>query len=185
MTKGTARSDKSEKGKERIEGRSHSSVLSARELEVVVLVANGLANKEIARQLHVSEGTIKLHLHNIYRKLGKPAVVEFGSVVEEGSKSSRHIVVVEAQTKGPLFELPEFELPEFELPKFELPAIETPSGTVKIAMKELYRRIGMLPEITEEEIYTIIGTLLDRMNTNVQEMRDEIAAAKGKASLER
>jgi DNA-binding NarL/FixJ family response regulator len=48
----------------------HTSVLSAREQEVVVLAAKGLANKQIARQLDVSEGTVKLHLHNIYRKLG-------------------------------------------------------------------------------------------------------------------
>lgn len=49
---------------------SHTRVLSAREQEVTHLVATGLANKEIARRLHVSEGTVKLHLHSIYRKLG-------------------------------------------------------------------------------------------------------------------
>jgi len=49
---------------------SHTRALSAREQEVMHLVAEGLANKEIARRLHVSEGTVKLHLHSIYRKLG-------------------------------------------------------------------------------------------------------------------
>ena len=41
-----------------------------REREVMRLAAEGLANKAIARELNVTEGTIKLHLHNIYRKLG-------------------------------------------------------------------------------------------------------------------
>ena len=41
-----------------------------REREVMRLAAEGLGNKAIARQLSVSEGTIKLHLHNVYRKLG-------------------------------------------------------------------------------------------------------------------
>ena len=40
-----------------------------REREVMRLAAEGLTNKAIAHQLRVSEGTIKLHLHNIYRKL--------------------------------------------------------------------------------------------------------------------
>ena len=33
-------------------------------------VAKGLSNQEIAEKLIVSEGTIKIHVHNIYRKLG-------------------------------------------------------------------------------------------------------------------
>jgi DNA-binding NarL/FixJ family response regulator len=44
--------------------------LTARELEVAVLVAEGLSNKEIARRLDHNEGTVKIHLHNIYEKLG-------------------------------------------------------------------------------------------------------------------
>jgi DNA-binding NarL/FixJ family response regulator len=49
---------------------SMTDVLSAREREVMLLAAKGLANKEIARELKITEGTIKLHLHNIYWKLG-------------------------------------------------------------------------------------------------------------------
>ena len=44
--------------------------LSAREREVMLLAAKGFANKAIARELNITEGTIKLHLHKIYQKLG-------------------------------------------------------------------------------------------------------------------
>jgi len=53
-------------------GRSaaaEESVLSARELEVLRLVAAGSTNGEIARKLWVTEQTVKFHLSNIYRKL--------------------------------------------------------------------------------------------------------------------
>ena len=46
-----------------------NSVLSARELEVLKLVAGGATNSEIARKLWVTEQTVKFHLSNIYRKL--------------------------------------------------------------------------------------------------------------------
>jgi two-component system nitrate/nitrite response regulator NarL len=45
-------------------------MLSMREREVMLLAAKGLANKVIARELNVTEGTIKLHLHSVYQKLG-------------------------------------------------------------------------------------------------------------------
>jgi two-component system nitrate/nitrite response regulator NarL len=35
----------------------------------VLLIADGLSNKEIGRRLELSEGTVKIHLHNIYQKL--------------------------------------------------------------------------------------------------------------------
>ena len=43
--------------------------LTSREWEVATLVAKGLSNKEIARHLNAAEGTVKIHLHNIYEKL--------------------------------------------------------------------------------------------------------------------
>ena len=46
------------------------SVLSQREVEVASLVACGLSNKQVARQLGVAEQTIKQHMHRILRKLG-------------------------------------------------------------------------------------------------------------------
>jgi LuxR family transcriptional regulator, maltose regulon positive regulatory protein len=44
--------------------------LSERELEVLRLVAAGMKNAEIAKELFVVVGTIKSHLNSIYRKLG-------------------------------------------------------------------------------------------------------------------
>jgi DNA-binding NarL/FixJ family response regulator len=44
--------------------------LTERELEVLRLMAAGAANSHIARQLWVTEQTVKFHLSNIYRKLG-------------------------------------------------------------------------------------------------------------------
>ncbi|MGB0100934.1 MAG: response regulator transcription factor [Nocardioides sp.] len=44
--------------------------LSARELEVLQLLAEGLRTVEIARQLHLGQSTVKLHLSRVYSKLG-------------------------------------------------------------------------------------------------------------------
>lgn len=43
--------------------------LSAREREVLVLVARGTSNRDIARELFISEATVKTHLTHIYGKL--------------------------------------------------------------------------------------------------------------------
>jgi DNA-binding NarL/FixJ family response regulator len=42
--------------------------LTPREYEITTLVSAALSNKEIARRLGVTEGTVKVHLHNIYQK---------------------------------------------------------------------------------------------------------------------
>jgi DNA-binding NarL/FixJ family response regulator len=52
----------------RMSGRIFSQ-LSAREIEVLRLIAKGLANKEIATALEVVEGTVKIHVTNILAKL--------------------------------------------------------------------------------------------------------------------
>jgi len=43
--------------------------LTERELEVLALIAEGLANKEIATALHISENTVKTHVRHILEKL--------------------------------------------------------------------------------------------------------------------
>ena len=45
-------------------------VLSPREREIVSLVSSGLSNKLVARELGLTEGTVKVHLHAIFRKTG-------------------------------------------------------------------------------------------------------------------
>ena len=50
--------------------RSLEEPLSERELEVLRLLAQGRRNGEIARDLVVSENTVKAHVKHIYRKLG-------------------------------------------------------------------------------------------------------------------
>ena len=45
-------------------------ILTTREREIALLVAEGLSNKQVAERLAIAEGTVKIHLHNIYRKCG-------------------------------------------------------------------------------------------------------------------
>jgi two-component system, NarL family, nitrate/nitrite response regulator NarL len=45
------------------------TVLTERERQIMHLVSEGLSNKEVGRQLNISDGTIKVHLHHIYQKL--------------------------------------------------------------------------------------------------------------------
>lgn len=64
-----------------------SEILSARELEVLKLVARGLSNKEIGRSLNMAPETVKWHLKNIFEKLNVSSrieAVQIGLGVGEG-----------------------------------------------------------------------------------------------------
>lgn len=50
--------------------RNPETALSPRELQILELLATGLGNRAIARQLFISEATVKTHLVHIYAKLG-------------------------------------------------------------------------------------------------------------------
>ena len=52
------------------------SKLGDREQQVITLVCNGLSDKEIADKLGMTEGTIKIHLHAVYEKLGARSTFE-------------------------------------------------------------------------------------------------------------
>jgi DNA-binding NarL/FixJ family response regulator len=44
-------------------------VLSARELEILLLAARGLSNRRISEKLHIAEATVRRHLANTYAKM--------------------------------------------------------------------------------------------------------------------
>lgn len=54
---------------DRAEKATHESGLSARELEILLLAARGLSNRQIAARVHLAEGTVKRHLANTYNKM--------------------------------------------------------------------------------------------------------------------
>jgi DNA-binding NarL/FixJ family response regulator len=63
-----------------VSGREVAEVLTPREVRIVCMVAAGLRNKEIGDRLAIGEGTVKVHLHNIYSKLqlkGRMALASF------------------------------------------------------------------------------------------------------------
>jgi two-component system, NarL family, response regulator DevR len=62
---------------------SDDSELTARELEVLELLAHGLSNRAIGHRLYISDTTAKFHVGNILRKLG---VSRRAEAVYEASK---------------------------------------------------------------------------------------------------
>lgn len=49
--------------------REIASLITPREIAILKMVAQGLRNKQIGEKLFISEGTVKVHMHNIYEKL--------------------------------------------------------------------------------------------------------------------
>jgi ATP/maltotriose-dependent transcriptional regulator MalT len=66
-----------------LRGRGDSYGLSARELEVLRLVAAGKSNREIASELVISEHTVARHVQNIFRKLDVPSRTAAGAFAFE------------------------------------------------------------------------------------------------------
>jgi DNA-binding NarL/FixJ family response regulator len=46
------------------------NLLTPREIEVMLSVSEGISNKQVGSRLNISEGTVKIHLNNIYQKIG-------------------------------------------------------------------------------------------------------------------
>jgi len=69
----------------RVGKQGRGDTLTARELEVLRLLARGLRNKEIAARLYVSERTVNFHLANIYQKLNVSGRTEaLSKALEQG-----------------------------------------------------------------------------------------------------
>jgi DNA-binding NarL/FixJ family response regulator len=63
--------------------REAGKMLTPREIEIVKMIASGLRNKAVADRLSISEGTVKIHLHNIYEKLGVDGRLELVLFAQE------------------------------------------------------------------------------------------------------
>ena len=63
--------------------------LTPRQLQIASLASQGFSNKEVGRRLNLSEGTVKLHLHSIYTRLGLRNRTELASILF--SLPGRHV----------------------------------------------------------------------------------------------
>ncbi|HVE72323.1 MAG TPA: response regulator transcription factor [Thermoanaerobaculia bacterium] len=65
--------------------REAGRALTPRELDIVRMTAAGARNREIAAQLGISEGTVKMYLHTIYEKLGVNSRVALANYARENA----------------------------------------------------------------------------------------------------
>ncbi len=81
---------------ERAERAVKEGGLSARELEILLLVARGLSNRQISHALRVAEATVKRHLANLYPKMGVGSRGEATSkALSEGWISARDVTRIQ------------------------------------------------------------------------------------------
>ena len=80
------------KAAKKIRGRikKPNEVISARELQVLELIATGASNGKIGKQLFISELTVKSHVTNIFRKLGLNTRLEAGLYYQDYYKSTNN-----------------------------------------------------------------------------------------------
>jgi DNA-binding NarL/FixJ family response regulator len=77
------------------------TALSVRERQIMQLVCEGLSNKEIGRQLHVSGGTITVHLHRIYQKLGIQNRTALAALASRESREVRSAIENPSRRQSP------------------------------------------------------------------------------------
>jgi DNA-binding NarL/FixJ family response regulator len=65
-----------------------SADLSKREQEVAGLIAQGLSNKQIAKRLHISQATVKDHVHHILTKTGLPNRTAIAVAIQSANSKS-------------------------------------------------------------------------------------------------
>ena len=81
---------------EQAERATKEGGLSARELEILLLVARGLSNRQVSRALRVAEATVKRHLANLYPKMGVSSRGEATSkALSEGWISTRDVTRIQ------------------------------------------------------------------------------------------
>ncbi len=71
-----------EHGKRISDLRARFEALSPREQEIMALVAAGLMNKQVAAEIGVSEVTVKVHRHNLMKKLGARSLAELVRIAD-------------------------------------------------------------------------------------------------------
>jgi DNA-binding NarL/FixJ family response regulator len=76
--------------------------LTARELEVLTLVAEGLSNKEIASELVISVPTVKSHVHNVQLKLGTRRRRDAGRLLHAAAGGDAWLDMVPRRSRGSL-----------------------------------------------------------------------------------
>jgi len=59
--------------------------MTKREREIIVLIADGMSNKEIAQQLNIATHTVKSHVHNIMEKLALHSRLQIAKYTREGN----------------------------------------------------------------------------------------------------
>jgi DNA-binding NarL/FixJ family response regulator len=73
------------------ESKGSETRITAREKEIMALVADGNSNREIARSLGLSEGTVKIHLNNMFRKLGVGNRTELAALAFRRGRGERGV----------------------------------------------------------------------------------------------
>jgi two-component system, NarL family, response regulator DegU len=77
-------------------GGAHSKLLEAvrmtrRELQIIKLISEGMTNKEIAKNLHISTYTVKSHVHNVLEKLALHSRVQIAKYAHT-SKNFKDVI---------------------------------------------------------------------------------------------
>ena len=85
-----------------------ASSLTSREAEIAHLVSRGLRNKEIGRELHLSEGTVKVYLHHIYKKLRLGGRTQLALSTVGACATTKPPDCTRSNRRGRLFLLPFF-----------------------------------------------------------------------------